>query len=77
MCMISAKKSYLKIIPSCIKKAILLDFTEEHTKIYNDLVMKVRNNILMEEWNDISHVEYLNPKGLQEFLAAQINLENI
>ena len=65
MCMISAKKAYLKIIPSCIKKAILLYFTKEmYTKIYNDLFMPVRNNILMEEWNDISLVEYLNPKGL-------------
>ena len=63
--MISAKKAYLKIIPSCIKKAILLYFTKEmYTKIYNDLFMPVRNNILMEKWNGISLVESLNPKGL-------------
>lgn len=62
-CMISARKADLKNIPACIKKATFLDFTEEHAKSYNELVVTVRRNILMADWNDPSHVEsLLNPK---------------
>ncbi|RWR95776.1 F-box-like protein [Cinnamomum micranthum f. kanehirae] len=62
-CMISARKEDLQMIPPCIKKATLLDFTEEHAKSYNELVVTVRRNILMADWNDPSHVEsLLNPK---------------
>lgn len=62
-CMISARKADLQTIPPCIKKATLLDFTEEHAKSYNELVVTVRRNILMADWNDRSHIEsLLNPK---------------
>uniref|UniRef100_A0A1D1XU40 F-box protein At3g54460 n=1 Tax=Anthurium amnicola TaxID=1678845 RepID=A0A1D1XU40_9ARAE len=61
--MISARKTDLKTIPPCIKKVTFLDFTEEHSKSYNELVATVRRNILMADWNDPSHVEsLLNPK---------------
>ncbi|GLJ49570.1 hypothetical protein SUGI_1051320 [Cryptomeria japonica] len=62
-CMISARKADLKNIPACIKKVTFLHFTEEHAKSYNELVVTVRRNILMADWNDPSHVEsLLNPK---------------
>ncbi|ERN16230.1 hypothetical protein AMTR_s00063p00087380 [Amborella trichopoda] len=62
-CMISARKADLLTIPPCIKKITFLHFTEEHAKSYNELVVTVRRNILMADWNDPSHVEsLLNPK---------------
>ncbi|KAL4562118.1 hypothetical protein LXL04_034312 [Taraxacum kok-saghyz] len=62
-CMISARKKDLRMIPACIKKAVFLNFNEEHAKSYNELVVTVRRNILMADWNDPSHVEsLLNPK---------------
>lgn len=62
-CMISARKVDLQTIPPCIKKVTFLDFTEEHARSYNELVVTVRRNILMADWNDPSHVEsLLNPK---------------
>lgn len=62
-CMISARKVDLQNIPPCIKKVTLLDFTEEHARSYNELVVTVRRNVLMADWNDPSHVEsLLNPK---------------
>lgn len=62
-CMISARKKDLRMIPPCIKKVIFLDFNEEHARSYNELVVTVRRNILMADWNDPSHVEsLLNPK---------------
>ncbi|XP_047319824.1 F-box protein At3g54460 [Impatiens glandulifera] len=62
-CMISSRKDDLQTIPPCIKKVFFLDFTEEHAKSYNELVVTVRRNILMADWNDPSHVEsLLNPK---------------
>ncbi|XP_059649264.1 F-box protein At3g54460 isoform X2 [Cornus florida] len=62
-CMISARKIDLQTIPPCVKKVTFLDFTEEHARSYNELVVTVRRNILMADWNDPSHVEsLLNPK---------------
>ncbi|KDP40524.1 hypothetical protein JCGZ_24523 [Jatropha curcas] len=62
-CLISARKKDLKAIPPCIKKVTFLNFTEEHARSYNELVVTVRRNILMADWNDPSHVEsLLNPK---------------
>lgn len=62
-CLISARKIDLQSIPPCIKKVVLLDFNEEHARSYNELVLTVRRNILMADWNDPSHVEsLLNPK---------------
>ncbi|KAI6670297.1 hypothetical protein NL676_005182 [Syzygium grande] len=62
-CMISARKKDLLAIPPCIKKVTFLNFTEQHAKSYNELVVTVRRNILMADWNDPSHVEsLLNPK---------------
>ncbi|XP_009361966.2 F-box protein At3g54460 isoform X1 [Pyrus x bretschneideri] len=62
-CMISARKVDLLAIPPCIKKVTYLDFTEEHARSYNELVVTVQRNILMADWNDPSHVEsLLNPK---------------
>ncbi|KAJ7982316.1 F-box protein [Quillaja saponaria] len=62
-CMISARKLDLQTIPPCIKKVIFLNFTVEHARSYNELVLTVRRNILMADWNDPSHVEsLLNPK---------------
>ncbi|KAJ0101488.1 hypothetical protein Patl1_05383 [Pistacia atlantica] len=62
-CMISARKIDLQTIPPCIKVVTFLDFNEEHAKSYNELVVTVRRNILMADWNDPSHVEsLLNPK---------------
>ncbi|CAL4972114.1 unnamed protein product [Urochloa decumbens] len=61
--MISARKADLKNIPPCIKKITFLDFNEGHAKSYNELVVTIRRNILMADWNDPSHVEsLLNPK---------------
>eukprot|EP00257_Ricinus_communis_P013398 XP_015570821.1 F-box protein At3g54460 [Ricinus communis] len=71
-CLISARKRDLKTIPPCIKKVTLLNFTEEHAKSYNELVVTVRRNILMADWNDPSHVEsLLNPKQWK-FRSASI-----
>jgi len=62
-CMISARKADLQSIPPCIKKVVYLDFNEEHARSYNELVITLRRNILMADWNDPSHVEsLLNPK---------------
>ncbi|KAJ0871638.1 putative chromatin remodeling SNF2 family [Helianthus annuus] len=62
-CMISARKKDLRMIPPCIKKVTFINFNEEHAKSYNELVVTVRRNILMADWNDPSHVEsLLNPK---------------
>ncbi|OVA04873.1 SNF2-related [Macleaya cordata] len=62
-CMISARKIDLLTIPPCIKKVVFLNFMEEHARSYNELVVTVRRNILMADWNDPSHVEsLLNPK---------------
>ncbi|XP_019054774.1 PREDICTED: F-box protein At3g54460-like isoform X2 [Nelumbo nucifera] len=62
-CMISARKKDLQTIPPCIKKVTFVDFTEQHARSYNELVVTVRRNILMADWNDPSHVEsLLNPK---------------
>lgn len=62
-CMISARKTDLLSIPPCIKIVKYLNFTEEHARSYNELVVTVRRNILMADWNDPSHVEsLLNPK---------------
>ncbi|KAI3510479.1 hypothetical protein L1887_17513 [Cichorium endivia] len=62
-CMISARKKDLRMIPECVKTAVFLNFNEEHAKSYNELVVTVRRNILMADWNDPSHVEsLLNPK---------------
>ncbi|CAK9145452.1 unnamed protein product [Ilex paraguariensis] len=62
-CMISARKIDLLTIPPCIKKVMFLNFNEEHARSYNELVVTVRRNILMADWNDPSHVEsLLNPK---------------
>ncbi|XP_062231335.1 F-box protein At3g54460-like [Phragmites australis] len=61
--MISARKADLKNIPPCIKKITFLDFNEGHAQSYNELVVTIRRNILMADWNDPSHVEsLLNPK---------------
>ncbi|KAL5733968.1 hypothetical protein ACOSP7_031829 [Xanthoceras sorbifolium] len=62
-CMISARKIDLQTIPPCIKLVTFLNFMEEHARSYNELVVTVRRNILMADWNDPSHVEsLLNPK---------------
>ncbi|XP_023758632.1 F-box protein At3g54460 [Lactuca sativa] len=62
-CMISARKKDLRMIPECVKKVVFLNFSEEHARSYNELVVTVRRNILMADWNDPSHVEsLLNPK---------------
>ncbi|KAI3968270.1 hypothetical protein MKX01_018573 [Papaver californicum] len=62
-CMISARKVDLHTIPPCIKRVVFLNFMEEHARSYNELVVTVRRNILMADWNDPSHVEsLLNPK---------------
>ncbi|KAG5035019.1 hypothetical protein JHK87_009929 [Glycine soja] len=62
-CMISARKIDLQSIPPCMKKVVYLDFNEEHARSYNELVITVRRNILMADWNDPSHIEsLLNPK---------------
>ncbi|KAE8669883.1 F-box protein [Hibiscus syriacus] len=62
-CMISARKIDLQNIPPCIKKVTFVNFTDEHARSYNELVVTVRRNILMADWNDPSHVEsLLNPK---------------
>ncbi|KAJ4969788.1 hypothetical protein NE237_002887 [Protea cynaroides] len=62
-CMISSRKVDLQMIPPCIKKVTFVDFTEEHARSYNELVVTVRRNILMADWNDPSHIEsLLNPK---------------
>ncbi|KVI00736.1 F-box protein At3g54460 isoform X2 [Cynara cardunculus var. scolymus] len=62
-CMISARKKDLRMIPPCIKKVTFLNFNEEHARSYNELVVTVRRNILMADWNDPSHIEsLLNPK---------------
>eukprot|EP00249_Psilotum_nudum_P017494 c26350_g1_i1 orf=79-4755(+) len=62
-CMISARKSDLCTLPPCVRKVTLLDFTQKHADSYNELVVTVRRNILMADWNDPSHVEsLLNPK---------------
>ncbi|CAH9113778.1 unnamed protein product [Cuscuta epithymum] len=62
-CMISARKKDLPVIPPCIKKVMLLSFTQDHARSYNELVETVRRNILLADWNDPSHVEsLLNPK---------------
>ncbi|KAF8369646.1 hypothetical protein HHK36_019629 [Tetracentron sinense] len=62
-CMISARKIDLHNIPPCIKKVTFVNFTEEHARSYNELVVTVRRNILTADWNDPSHVEsLLNPK---------------
>ncbi|KAL8260186.1 hypothetical protein R6Q59_028139 [Mikania micrantha] len=62
-CMISARKKDLRMIPPCIKKITFINFNEEHARSYNELVVTVRRNILMADWNDPSHVEsLLNPK---------------
>ncbi|XP_022764767.1 F-box protein At3g54460 [Durio zibethinus] len=62
-CMISARKIDLQTIPPCIKKVTFVNFTNEHARSYNELVVTVRRNILMADWNDPSHVEsLLNPK---------------
>ncbi|PWA66472.1 F-box protein [Artemisia annua] len=38
-------------------------YSGEHAETYNELVVNVRRNILMADWNDPSHVEsLLNPK---------------
>lgn len=72
-CMISARKADLQSIPPCIKKVVLLDFNEEHARSYNELVLTVRRNILMADWNDPSHVEsLLNPKQWK-FRSGAIN----
>uniref|UniRef100_A0A453GNH4 F-box protein n=2 Tax=Aegilops tauschii subsp. strangulata TaxID=200361 RepID=A0A453GNH4_AEGTS len=61
--MISARKADLKNIPPCIKRITFVDFSEGHAKSYNELVVTIRRNILMADWNDPSHVEsLLNPK---------------
>ncbi|PUZ52966.1 hypothetical protein GQ55_5G016300 [Panicum hallii var. hallii] len=70
--MISARKADLKNIPPCMKKITFLDFNEGHAKSYNELVVTIRRNILMADWNDPSHVEsLLNPKQWK-FRAATI-----
>ncbi|CAL0308642.1 unnamed protein product [Lupinus luteus] len=72
-CMISARKIDMQSIPPCIKKVVFLDFNEEHARSYNELVLTVRRNILMADWNDPSHVEsLLNPKQWK-FRSATIN----
>lgn len=58
-CMISARKSELKTIPPCMRTVKLLNFTEKHAASYNELVVTVKRNILMADWNDPSHVESL------------------
>ncbi|XP_074572735.1 F-box protein At3g54460 [Curcuma longa] len=57
--MISSRKIDIKNIPPCIRKITFLKFTEEHAASYNELVLTVRRNILMADWNDPSHVESL------------------
>ncbi|RLN23936.1 F-box protein [Panicum miliaceum] len=70
--LISARKADLKNIPPCMKKITFLDFNEGHAKSYNELVVTIRRNILMADWNDPSHVEsLLNPKQWK-FRAATI-----
>ncbi|KAH8512540.1 hypothetical protein Peur_056547 [Populus x canadensis] len=62
-CLISSRKTDLKTIPPCIKKVTFLNFTKDHARSYNELVVTVRRNILTADWNDPSHVEsLLNPK---------------
>ncbi|XP_015867210.2 F-box protein At3g54460 [Ziziphus jujuba] len=71
-CMISARKTDLQTIPPCIKKATFLDFTEEHARTYNELVVTVRRNILMADWNDPSHVESLLNQRQWKFRSTTI-----
>ncbi|XP_028770015.1 F-box protein At3g54460 [Neltuma alba] len=74
-CMISARKIDLHNIPPCIKKAVFLDFTEGHARSYNELVLTVRRNILMADWNDPSHIEsLLNPKQWKFRIATIKNV---
>lgn len=62
-CMISARKADLRCIPPCVKKTTYINFAQQHAKTYNELVVTVRRNILLADWNDPSHVEsLLNPK---------------
>ncbi|KAJ9190572.1 hypothetical protein P3X46_001759 [Hevea brasiliensis] len=71
-CLISARKKDLKTIPPCIKKATFLNFTEEHARSYNELVVTVQRNILMADWNDPSHVESLLNQKQWKFRSATI-----
>ncbi|CAN1316314.1 F-box protein At3g54460 [Linum perenne] len=74
-CLISARKKDLRIIPPCIKKVTFLDFNEEHARSYNELVVTVRRNILMADWNDPSHVEsLLNPRQWKSRTATVRNV---
>ncbi|XP_030489447.2 F-box protein At3g54460 [Cannabis sativa] len=74
-CMISARKVDLKNIPPCIKKVTFVDFTEAHARSYNELVVTVRRNILLADWNDPSHVEsLLNPK---QWKSRSTTIKNI
>ncbi|CAN0917001.1 F-box protein At3g54460 [Linum grandiflorum] len=71
-CLISARKKDLRIIPPCIKKVVFVDFNEEHARNYNELVVTVRRNILMADWNDPSHIEsLLNPRQ-RKFRTATV-----
>lgn len=71
-CLISARKKDLKTIPPCIKKVTFLNFTDEHARSYNELVVTVRRNILMADWNDPSHVESLLNQKQWKFRSATI-----
>ncbi|KAL9677507.1 hypothetical protein QQ045_005739 [Rhodiola kirilowii] len=74
-CMISARKTDLRTIPPCIKNVTFVNFTEEHAKSYNELVVTVRRNILMADWNDPSHVEsLLNPKQWKSRISTIRNI---
>ncbi|KAK4285370.1 hypothetical protein QN277_002077 [Acacia crassicarpa] len=71
-CMISARKTDLHNIPPCIKKAVFVDFTEDHARSYNELVLTVRRNLLMADWNDSSHIESLLNSKQWKFRAETI-----
>lgn len=74
-CMISSRKKDLQTIPPCIKNVTFIHFTEEHAKSYNELVVTVRRNILMADWNDPSHVEsLLNPKQWKSRISSIKNI---
>ncbi|XVF82193.1 hypothetical protein PTKIN_Ptkin16aG0025500 [Pterospermum kingtungense] len=71
-CMISARKMDLQTIPPCIKKVTFVNFTDEHAKSYNELVVTVRRNILLADWNDPSHVESLLNRKQWKFRSKTI-----
>ncbi len=73
--MIRTSKAHIRTIPELTVKSVMLNFSEDSAKSYNELVMVVSRNLITSDWFRESHEEsLLNQKNKTECGLVLTNL---